>query len=203
MNEFSVKEAAEQLGVSAIQVGRLIAVGELRAQRFGKAWAVDRQSVQRYSQMRAGRGRPLPVGSAWERLLSAHPRSIDEVADLARQCRRRGVRREGSVSPGKFSSLLADSRVVVSGVAAAGRHGAAVDENPPHVVYVRRSDLDSVISKYRIDRDHSSPNLIMWVVDDERWPFAGSVVSAVVALVDLVAEGDRRSARELLSEVRA
>lgn len=202
MNEISVKEAAEQLGVSAIQVGRLIASGELRAQRFGKAWAVDRRSVQRYSALRAGRGRPLPVGSAWERILGAHPNSIDEVVDLARQARRRGERREGSVSLGKFPALLADRRVAVSGVAAAGRHGAAVDENPPHVVYVRRTDLDSIVSEYRIEPDHPSPNLIMWVVDDQYWPFSGAVVPAVVALVDLVAEGDHRSAREMLREVR-
>ena len=42
----------------------------------------------------------------------------------------------------------------------------------------------------------------MWVVDDEWWPFGAAGVPAVVALVDLVAEGDYRSARELLSEVR-
>lgn len=203
MNEISVNEAAEQLGVSAIQVGRLIGFGELRAQRFGKAWAVDRKSVQRYADMRARSGRPLPVKSAWKRLLAAHPKSIDDVADLARQSRRRGVRLEGAVSPGKFSALLADGRVVVSGVAAAAQHGAAVDEHPPHIIYVQRSDVGSVISDYRIDENHSSPNVVVWVVDDSCWPFDAPVVPPVVALVDLVNEGDHRSARELLNEVRS
>ena len=42
------------------------------------------------------------------------------------------------------SALLADSRVAVSGVAAAAQRGAAVDENPPHVIYGKRSDVDTL-----------------------------------------------------------
>jgi excisionase family DNA binding protein len=201
VNELSVKEVADQLGVSEIQVGRLIGFGELRAQRFGKAWAVDRRSVQRYHVMRAGRGRPLAAASAWPSLLEAEPHSIDDAIELARRCRRRAERFEGAVSPGKFGALLSDRHVVVSGVAAAAVHGAAVDENPPHVVYAKRSQFDALVKRYRIDADHSAPNRVVFIVDDEHWPFESRVAPPVVALVDLVSEADHRSAREVLAEM--
>jgi excisionase family DNA binding protein len=203
VDELSVKQAAEQLAVSQIQVGRLIGSGELRAQRFGRAWAVDRKSVQRYSAMRSGRGRPLPPASAWQKVLNAHPRSISEVLDLARQARRRGSRIAGAIGPGKFPALFADDRIVRSGVVAAAHHGAAVDENPPHVVYFKRSDAEAVMSQYPIAQEHSLPNIVAWIIEDAFWPFDAPVAPIELALVDLVGEGDYRSARELLSEVSA
>jgi excisionase family DNA binding protein len=201
VNEISVKEAAAQLGVSEIQVGRLIGFGELRAQRFGRSWAVDRASVQRYLAMRSPKGRPLPPESAWRHLLAAQPMSIDDASNFARRCRRRGSRVEGAIGLGKVSALLADRRIAISGVAAAARHGAAVDENPPHVIYVKQSDFDSLAADYRMSQAHSSPNLVAWVVADACWPFNDSLAPPAVALIDLVGEGDIRSARELLSEI--
>jgi excisionase family DNA binding protein len=198
VNELSVSEAAEQLGVSPIQVGRLIKCGELRAQRFGKAWAVNRQSVVRYANIRSGRGRPLSAGSAWAQLLGAHPRSINEATDLAKQSRRRGVRRDAAIGIGKLPALFADSRIVVSGVVAAANAGAAVDENPPHVVYLKHSDYQSVLSEFRLLADHSAPNVVIWVVNDADWSFDGPIAPPAIALVDLVSEGEHRSARELL-----
>ena len=44
-DEFSVAEAASRLGVSKVQIGRLIANGDLDATRFGKAWAIERASL--------------------------------------------------------------------------------------------------------------------------------------------------------------
>ncbi len=44
---------------------------------------------------------------------------------------------------------------------------------------------------------------MIWIVDDELWPFIDRVAPAVIALVDLASENDHRSARELLSEMQA
>jgi excisionase family DNA binding protein len=45
---FSVRDAAEYLGVSASTVRRRIAVGALRAHRFGRRWLMWRHDLDGY-----------------------------------------------------------------------------------------------------------------------------------------------------------
>jgi len=65
----STAEAAERLGVSRRQVQRLIAAGELPAQRTaGDAWLVDPVALNALNRARPARGRPWTAETAWAAL---------------------------------------------------------------------------------------------------------------------------------------
>lgn len=197
MEVIEVHEAAEMLGVSGRQVRRLIDRGDIAASLFGSSWAIDRDSVYRYRDLRPNRGRPLSPDGAWRAILDADVRSLDEAHRLAIASRRRAERVAARVPPGRVDALIADPRVVESGVGAAARLGAAVDVRPPFQVYVRASDWVDVEREYRIDRAHSEPNAVFRIVADEALDDLGRLPRAVV-LVDLVSERENRVASELM-----
>jgi len=60
--------------VSEIQVRRLIAAGEVDADRFGRSWQIELASLQRYADLRPTVGRPLGADRAWAELLHARAR---------------------------------------------------------------------------------------------------------------------------------
>lgn len=192
--------AASILGVSPIQVRRLIAAGELRAERFGRSWQVDLDSVHRYDDLRPSVGRPHGAKRSWDLLGRRHPSSMDEARQLAVEARRRARRRLARVSPGELPQLLSSDQVVASGTAAAAHHGAPVQDRPPHAVYVRQSDLDQVASKHDLRFEDGEPNVVVRVVPDAVWPFADDqrYANPVITLVDLIDDRDDRSAREVL-----
>lgn len=67
----TTEAAAQRLGVSQRQVQRLIASGELAAQRTaGDAWLVDALSLNTLSRGRPTRGRPWSAETAWAALWS-------------------------------------------------------------------------------------------------------------------------------------
>lgn len=200
MEFLSVQQAAKSLGVSEVQVGRLIAQGDLIASRFGRSWMIDPRSVHRYSDLHPSRGRPLPPSRAWDLLKSSSISSLDEVREFAVLCRRRAERRDVYVSPRKIDALRKDPLVMLSGVDAARFYGGAVSVAPPVDFYVRFSDIEEIRSKYRLVFGNSqewSSNGIMRIIDDRNFdPPFNKYVPELVALVDLIAEGDYRSAKE-------
>jgi len=50
----TVNEAATRLGVIPRRVRQLIRSGQIPAQKFGRAWAIDERTIEEY--------RPRPVG---------------------------------------------------------------------------------------------------------------------------------------------
>jgi excisionase family DNA binding protein len=199
MERVSVERAAEHLGVSRVQVGRLIDRGDLVASRFGRVWMIDRESLQRYASARPHRGRPLSASHAWQRIVDADPKSLAEVRQLANECRRRADRRPIRLLPGELDAALQDPRLVLGGADAAINAGAAVGQPRERVGYLRESDLDEFLSDHFGSFDNENPNVILRVVDDEAWPFDGQrFAPAVVAAVDLVDVGDVRSVAEVI-----
>jgi excisionase family DNA binding protein len=199
MNQVSVERAAEHLGVSRMQVGRLIQQGDLDASRLGRTWMVNRKSLQRYASARPRRGRPLSPGPAWQRLIDADPKSLAQVRQLANECRRRAARRPVRLLPGELDAALQDARLVLGGADAAINLGAAIGQPRERVCYVRESDLEAFLADHLGSVDHENPNVILRVVDDDVWPFDGQRNAPVaVAAVDLVDIGDVRSAAEVI-----
>ncbi len=199
MDQISVERAAEHLGVSRMQVGRLIERGDLIASRFGRAWIIDRESLQRYAAARPSRGRPLSAAVAWRRLADARVRSLADLRKLANDCRRRAVPVPVRVLPGEFCSALLDHRLVLGGADAAIAHRAAVGQPREHVAYVRASEVDQFLTDHFAVRDDAGCNLVLRVVDDGVWPFDGNrIVGPVVAAIDLVDIGDIRYAAEAI-----
>lgn len=93
--------------------------------------------------------------------------------------------------------LIADRRVVESGVGAAARLGAAVDVRPPLQVYVRQSHWAAIGREYRVDRAHSEPNVVFRIAADEALDDVERLQRSVV-LVDLVSEREHRVANGLV-----
>jgi len=197
MDAIGVDEAAVLLGVSGRQVRRLVDRGDISAERFGRSWAIDRGSVYRYRDLRPSRGRPLSPDGAWEEILRADVRSLDDAHRLAVAGRRRAQRIEARVPPGRIDALRRDGRIIESGVGAAARLGAAVDVRPPYRMYVRESDWPSVQREHRVDLHHSEPNVVFGVAPDDPLERVGMLPWSAV-LVDLVAEREDRVAAELL-----
>ena len=202
MPAIKVQQASEILGVSAAQVGRLIARGELVATKWGAAWMVDAASVHRYASTRPERGRPYLPERAWAELLSSDVRTMDEAKKLAVLCRRRAERHGVRVIPGFLDSLRQDPRVVLSGVDAGRKFNAMVTVSPPVDVYLHVNDVEKVFKKY-VSADHvTDPNVIIRVVESDVLQQFERHVPLIVALVDLVAEGDYRSAQEVLNAMK-
>ena len=141
--KISAQKAAELLGVSRMQISRLASAGEIKAERFGNALQVDLDSVHRYQDLRPRPGRPAGADMAWDILRDARPRGLGDLHALAIAVRRRADRHELRVLPGSLDRILDDHRVVVSGAASAAQAGAAVQNRPPHDVYIRRSDYSA------------------------------------------------------------
>lgn len=194
----SVQQAAGRLEVSEIQVRRLIAAGELDADRFGRSWQIDLGSLQRYVDLRPAVGRPLGADRAWGELLSANPSSLDDARRLANRVRRRAVRRLARAAPGEVAHLIDDARIRVSGASAAASLGAPVQDRPPFAIYVDAKNFDRVVADHVLLLDPDEHNLVIRIADhlDDRLP--DHVAPAVVALIDLVDDRDDRSAREVL-----
>lgn len=194
----SAEQASEILGVSRQQISRLVSAGEIESERFANILQIDLDSIHRYQDLRPAPGRPRREDSAWAVLNDADPRSLDELKLLSVEVRRRARQRRVRILPGSIDRILGDPRVVVSGAAAAAHHGAAVQVRPPHAIYVRRSDSDSVEREYRL-KDGGEVNLIVRIARDDIWLFgAGKYAPMAVALLDLVDDRDDRSAAEAL-----
>jgi excisionase family DNA binding protein len=194
--KISAQKAAALLGVSRMQVSRLVSAGEIKAERFGNALQVDLDSLHRYQDLRPRPGRPARPDVAWELLRHANPRGLRDLHALAIAVRRRADRHELRVLPGSLNRLLDDHRVVVSGTASAAHAGAAVQDRPPYDLYIRRSDYSALVKEYRM-RVSDEPNLIVRVAPDDAWLFErGRRAPMVVSMVDMVDDRDDRSASE-------
>ncbi|WP_420453373.1 helix-turn-helix domain-containing protein [Ilumatobacter sp.] len=202
MSQLSVDQAADALGVSHVQVGRLIDAGELDAKRFGRSWAIDSDSLHRYRVLRPRRGRPLSERAAWQRVLEAEPPAdIDEAIDLARFVRRRSRNERVRILPALDARIDDDPRVRHGGAHAAIRHGASIGRPEQRDVYISALDADAFRSDYRANPNADHPNVVVRVVDEL---IAGDdqFLPPIVAVLDLLDAADTRAASEALRAVR-
>jgi excisionase family DNA binding protein len=206
----SAQQAADALGVSRMQISRLVRQGDLRASRLGNSLMVDPESVNEYRQLRPDRGRPLSPRNAWDRILRESmrlapadgERDLIEVArQLAIVARRRARRHAYRAIPNRLPALLEDPRVVLSGSNAGQRHGAPVRPGDPHMVYISSDDLPKLVADYRLRDDVNDPNVIVRVVADDEWIMSRRLAPPLVAAIDALDEGDTRSAIEILRSV--
>ena len=204
---FSAQQAADALGVSRMQISRLVRQGDLRASRLGNALLIDADSVSEYRDLRPDRGRPLSPRSAWALIARESVRlesdgSERDVVGAARHlaivARRRADRHAYRVVPNRAEALLADQRVVLSGADAGQHQGAPVRPGEPHPVYVSSADLDQLVVDHRLRNDAAAPNVIVRVVDPGVWILNDRIAPPLVAAIDALDDGDTRSAAEIL-----
>jgi len=202
MQNFTVSNVAKVLGVSEAQVGRLLSRGEILGTKWGRSWMIDAASVHRYASTRPERGRPYLPERAWTELLDGDVHTLDDAKKLAVLCRRRAERHGVRVIPGFHDVLRNDPRVVLSGVDAGRKFKAMVTLGPPVDLYISAADTEKVFKKY-VSEDHvTDPNVIIRVVESDVLQQFEHHVPLIVALVDLIAEGDYRSAKEVLNAMK-
>jgi len=211
MTLLSVADAAEELEVSLRRVRQMLACGQLRGQRVGRSWAIDRADVQRLRRRTVGR--PWSAASAWavlELAAESQPelspversRARKRLADsgldgLVSRLRARSDRREMYAHPSALRRFANASGVVRGGVSAAADHGVDLIADEEAEIYVRASQLADLVDQYALDDESDRPNVIVRVVDDEVWSVRGDdrVAPWSVVAVDLLDAHDERSRR--------
>lgn len=166
----STDEAAERLGVSRRQVQRLIAAGELPAQRTaGDAWLVDALALNALNRARPSRGRPWTGETAWAALwwlsgldagwlgartearLRGRLRRLDSSA-LVAACRRRATTHRYRASESFLIALRDAVALSGSGAATAADFGIAADETRVDG-YVDRETLGDLVTRFHLTPD--------------------------------------------------
>jgi Helix-turn-helix domain len=221
----SVPDAADALGLSPARVRLLAANGGLPAQKIGGRWLVERNGVEKRRSRGSAGGRPFAPRNAWAVLGLASGDEVDGVDPVVRSRLRRALALEGlgslalrlerraevhrySGHPGEISYLLADKRLVVSGISAARAVGLDVLAGNEADGYVRNSDLDGFVGEHALlPAAALDANVVLRVVPDDVWaeflngrPHAPE---APVAL-DLVEDVDprtRAAGKELLGRL--
>jgi excisionase family DNA binding protein len=207
-------EAAMRLGVSAHEVRRLIAAGELTATPAGRFLLVDEASVRRRGGVQIGRGRALAPGTAWAALWEASGERADwldratrsrlrswlrdrSAEAIAVACRRRAERHELRALPAYRGAVITDDDVVLGGMSAAEQVGADIVTLGDHEdeLYCADATLRRLTKEYGLS-SAGQANLIVRVpkladVELLRRP----VMPVAVVAVDLLDSDDVRTRR--------
>lgn len=207
-----VADAARKLGLSVQRVRALLGDGELRGQKVGGRWLVDRTAVDRRIRDSRLTGRPYSPAHAWGLIALAEgndPRWLDASnrSRLRRQLRdqdlqdvipflaRRGHRLALRAHASDLRRIEAEPDVVRSGVSAASEHGLEIVAPGVLEAYVPVGRLSPLERRYRL-KPSADPNLILHVIDGP-WPFADDqrVAPKLAAVLDLLDHDDERSRR--------
>lgn len=200
----SVREAADRLGVDRSRVQALISAGELRADKIAGRWLIPMSELDRRARSKNAGGRPWSQHRAWAFLRGVEEGDVSpaELRKRAWQLRRRARRVELDVLPELESQLLDDQRVLLGGVHAGSRFGAAVRPQFPADLYVAERDLNAVIAEHHLFVA-DVPRVVLHVVHDIEAAASAQEPGAVplaAAWLDLFEAGDR-AARELEHEL--
>lgn len=201
---YSVREAADRLGVDRSRVQALISAGDLRAEKVAGRWLIPMSELERRARSENAGGRPWSQHRAWAFLRAVEHGEVSpaELRKHAWQLRRRADRVALDVLPELESQLLDDPRVLVGGVHAGSRFGAAVRPQFPADLYVADRARDAVVEAHHLF-PADVPRVVVHVVDDLDAATSsqehGSVPLAA-AWLDVHEAGDR-SARELQHEL--
>jgi hypothetical protein len=94
-----------------------------------------------------------------------------------------------------------EPNLVRSGVSAAADHRADVLASEFLEAYIPSSQAQDIIERYGLNPDAERPNIVLRIVEDAAWPFAGDIRVAprAVVAVDLLESDDERSRRSGLA----
>jgi hypothetical protein len=222
MDYLSVGEAAGQLGVSERRVRALLQSDQLAGRQVAGRWLVDERAVHARGELPHEGGRPLSQASAWS-VLAALAGAEEVMSELPKSARSRARRRANELlrneeiasrwpsavasraksmvfygHPAILANLLADPRVVRSGVSATRVHVGLVMGDGAAEGYVRSRDIEDLASGYGLDSnvDRSEANVLLHVVESEQaanWLFSRPEAPVAVVAADLA---EREPSRE-------
>jgi len=220
MQIVNVAEAADQLGVSARRVRRMLADGLIPGLRIGRAWAIEQRLLDSFKSHRASVGRPWNPSSAWA-VLAVVDGQDSALAPVDRSRARYRLRERGLLGvverlaaraqrqrfyghPSVLGRLENEPSLVLSGVSAAVHHRADILASDFIEAYIPSSQARIIIERNGLEADAERSNIVLRVVDDAVWPFANGVRVAprAVVAVDLLESEDERSRRAGLELAR-
>lgn len=193
---FSVAQAAQLLGVSEHQVRALIKDGELDSTRISeRVQIIEANSVLRYQQLFAGKGRPLAPAIAFAALgeVSGQP-----IETLSYQQKRRLHQKLKIISPAKlvwqtrkrkntkrfrcsqsFVEEVAND-LVLSGVSAVDNSFDLTADSYTTEGYCREIATPALIVKYFLEEDPQG-NVVLHCCQEMPWPNIEQMPVGVVA----------------------
>lgn len=214
MDDLSVAEAAQVLGVSTRRIRALLEGGHLPGRQVGGRWLLPSHAVEHRREMPRESGRPLSQASTWN-LLAVLSGAEDSLNDLPAPARSRARSRARDLCepdqvaskwpsvlanrahsgrfyghPSVLEDLLADPRVIRSGISAALDYNAGLVVAAGAEGYVRSSEVEDVRSDYALSPvvSPAQANVLLHVVRDEQaahWFFGRRLAPVAVVAADL------------------
>lgn len=207
----SVRQAADQLGVSHERVRQMLAAGDLEGEQLAGRWLLDRASVARRAARPRSAGRPFSPEAAWSVLASlagpgpAALHGVADVLDVAWRLRRRAEPLHWYVHSSLLARLEQHPEVVIGGARASGE---LASDRGPLQLYAPAGAVAGLRESFRPVEPADDWNVVLRVIEGP-WPFGPDVkvVWPVVAALDLLddcAEDPRCRdvARRILEGVR-
>ena len=196
---FTVREAAEALGVSRIRVQHMIRDHQLVAERVGNRWIIPRHEVFRSQRIPRTAGRPFTPAKCWDIIdeLCHDRRPLEWLHDNWHLLCGRARHTTGRMLPDLIHEVYEDPNVVVGGAHAAADRGAAARPfTPPVDVYVADSKAVSYSIGIGLRPITAEPNVTVHTVTSSQWDLLSTsrTVNLVVAYTDLMEAGDRAAA---------
>jgi excisionase family DNA binding protein len=196
---FTVREAAEALGVSRIRVQHMISDNQLVAERIGNRWIIPRHEVFRSQRIPRQGGRPYSATSCWDIIdeLSHGHRPLEWLHENWHLLFSRAGHTTGRMLPDLITDVYEDPNVVVGGAHAAADRGAAARPfTPPLDVYVAEPKASSYSIGIGLRPVTAEPNVTVHTVTSSQWELLSTsrTVNLVVAYTDLMEAGDRAAA---------
>lgn len=203
---FTVREAAETLGVSRVRVQHMIRDHQLVAERVGNRWIIPRHEVFRSQRIPRPAGRPYSPSSCWDIIddLSHGRRPLEWLHGNWHLLCGRARHTTGRMLPDLVDEVYADPNVVVGGAHAAADRGAAARPfTPPLDVYIAEPKASAYSIGIGLRPVTAEPNVTLHTVTSEQWAQLATsrTVNLVVAYTDLMEAGDR-AATEVYRELQ-
>jgi len=210
----TTSEAARRLGVSANEVRRLLAAGDLKAVSVGRIFLVDEASVRTRLRAPKGRGRALAPQIAWAALLEASGeralwldrstrsrlrrwlRGHDPDA-IAAGCRRRAVRVDLRVLPTYRGAVMSTQGVVAGGMSARDQvdSGIVAVGDVAEEMYCSKETLDKLSRDYGLSQLGAANLIVRVPTFDDDQVLTRRVMPRAVVAVDLLESDDVRTRR--------
>src|ERR1700753_1169422 len=184
----SVSDAADALGLSSARVRLLAANGGLPAEKIGGRWLGERSGLEQRPARGSRGGRRFSPANAWAvlRLASGdvvNPLdpatrsrlrrllSLEGLVALAPRLERRAEVRRYSGHPGEIAHLLADMRLVASGVSAARAIDLDLMPGRESGGYICASALAPFVHEHALSpaAEAGVANVTLRVVSDDVW----------------------------------
>ena len=211
----SIREAANELGLSARRVRALVEAERLPAARIGDRYVIDGSDLARLKRLPALPGRPMSAHNAWGllALLSGHEapwlgasaawrlkKLIDEGPDRVEQALLRAELRadvyELRMSAADLPKLKREFRLVPTGLAVR-RSGLGVLVGLPDDgidAYVDSVELGRIRRRFRPHKESGRPNALLRVPEND-WILDFPAAPPAVVAADLLEHHDLRVAR--------